>query len=591
MTSLLAHRGPDGSGHFFDGCAGLAMTRLAIIDIAGGQQPKSARDGDLQVVFNGEIYNHRALRRELVALGHAFESDSDSEVVARGFDQWGPEAFRRMHGMFAVAVWDRKSHRLTLARDRIGKKPLYVWIEKGSLAFASELKALAAVRAWPAVDQQAFADYLQLGFVPAPRSIWCGIHKLPAGHVAEWKDKTFHSRPFWELDRDAPDLRPDDPVEALRERLHASVGPRLVADVEVGVLLSGGIDSSLVAWTASQQRPGVHTFTVGFEDPELDESGPASALATALGTTHHQIRATASDALAIVHELPAIFDEPFADASAVPTLLVSRFAAEHVKVVLGGDGGDELFSGYARYEKFARMLTLQRMLPHPSRRLGRHLLPSSNRLVRQAGTVLDRWGDSSASTYLNVMGIAPPSLVEALLGRPTTASPAVVTSFEKAFIASPHRAPRYADLACYLPDDVLTKVDRASMSTGLEVRAPFLDTELVEWAARLAPECLGALGSKSLPRALLATRFPELSRRPKQGFGIPLESWLRGPLRPLVDDLLSTSSLALHGLVQDEAVKGLRARLGTPGSSAAGPVWALLIFQLWYQRWASSSTK
>ena len=589
MTRALAHRGPDDSGHFLDDRAGLGMTRLAIIDIAGGHQPKSARDGDLQVVFNGEIYNYRALRKELVERGHIFDSDCDSEVVARGFEQWGPAAFRRMEGMFAIAVWDRKSRRLTLARDRIGKKPLYVWPEGRSLAFASELKALAAVRSWPALDDQAFADYLRLGFVPAPRSIWRGIHKLPGGHVTEWEDGRIRTWPFWELDRQAPDVRPSDPVEALRGRLHTSVGRRLVADVDVGVLLSGGIDSSLVAWTASEQHPGIHTFTVGFEDPAIDESGPARALASALGTTHHETRVTATDALSLVHELPDIFDEPFADASALPTLLVSRFAAEHVKVVLGGDGGDELFSGYTRYERFARMLRLQGFLPRSSRRLGRHLLPSSNRLARQAGTVLDRWGDSPATTYLNAIGITPPSLLEALLGRRPESSPEVVSSFEEAFTASPDRAPRYADLACYLPDDVLAKVDRASMSTGLEVRAPFLDTELVEWATRLAPDCLGVPGSKSLPRALLATRFPELSRRPKQGFGVPLESWLRGPLRPLVDDLLSPSSLAGHGLVRHEPVERLRARIGTPGWPVAGTFWALLVFQLWYQRWAGTA--
>ncbi len=588
MTGAIGHRGPDEDGHFIDDLAGLGMKRLSILDVAGGSQPKQARHGELQVVFNGEIYNHQALRAQLQERDHRFESASDSEVVARAFEEWGSEAFRRMHGMFAIAVWDRTSRRLTLARDRIGKKPLYLWPHGQWLAFASELKALAPLRPWPAVDRHAFAEYLHLGFVPAPRSIWEGISKLPAGHVAEWEDGTLRTRPFWQLGHEGPELDPGDPVGELDRRLHAAVGSRLVADVDVGVLLSGGVDSTLIAVAAAEQHPGIHTFTVGFEDPALDESGPARQVAAALGTTHHETRATAADALALVQDLPGIFDEPFADASALPTLLVSRFAAEHVKVVLGGDGGDELFNGYNRYERFAAMLRLQSVLPPSARRLGQHLLPSSHARVRRVGTLLDRWGDTQAGTYWNAIAITAPSVLRGLLVEPS-AAPEVPASFRVAFTAPPHLAPRSADLACYLPDDILVKVDRASMSTGLEVRAPFLETELVEWAARLSPTCLGSPGSKALPRALLATRFPELSRRPKQGFVVPLEQWLRGPLQPLVRDLLSPSSLAEHGLVQSASVERLVGRLGSAGPAVSGPVWALLMFQLWYQRWAQPS--
>ncbi|CAA9214094.1 MAG: Asparagine synthetase [glutamine-hydrolyzing] [uncultured Acidimicrobiales bacterium] len=586
MTAALRHRGPDDDGHFLDEVAGLGMTRLAIIDLDGGSQPKSSRGGALQTVFNGEIYNYRALKKELQGHGHLFESDSDSEVVARAFEEWGAEAFSRMHGMFAIAVWDRSSQRLTLARDRIGKKPLYLWPRGRWLSFASELKALAAVGPWPGIDERAFAEYLHLGFVPTPRSIWSGISKLPAGHVAQWEDGRLRSWPFWELERDRPALDPVDPVPELDRRIHRAVGCRLVADVDVGVLLSGGIDSSLVAATAAEQHPGVNTFTVAFEDPSLDESGPARALASALGTTHHETRATDADALALVQDLPGIFDEPFADPSSIPTLLISRFAAEHVKVVLGGDGGDELFSGYERYQRFGRMLRLQEILPQPARRLGRHLLPSSHRVVRQAGTLLDRWGDTPAATYWNVIAITSPSDLRRLLAHPE-AAPTVPASFVDAFAAPLDRAPRYADLSVYLPDGVLAKVDRASMSTGLEVRAPFLDTELVEWATRLGPRCLGAPGAKALPRALLAKRFPELSRRPKQGFGGPVDQWLKGPLKPLVQDLLAPSTLAEHGLLQATAVERLVGGMDTIGPAVAPPVWALLMFQLWYERWSS----
>ena len=586
MTGALRHRGPDDDGLFLDDLAGLGMTRLAIIDLEGGSQPKSSRGGDLQTVFNGEIYNYRVLKKELQDRGHRFESDSDSEVVARAFEEWGPDAFSRMHGMFAIAVWDRRSHRLTLARDRIGKKPLYLWPRGRWLSFASELKALAPVGPWPGIDERAFGEYLHLGFVPTPRSIWSGISKLPAGHIAEWEDGRLRTWPFWEIERNAPTLDPVDPLHELDRRIHCAVGSRLVADVDVGVLLSGGIDSSLVAATAAEQHPGVHTFTVAFDDPALDESGPARTLAAALGTTHHETKATAGDALDLVQDLPGIFDEPFADPSALPTLLISRFAAQQVKVVLGGDGGDELFSGYERYGRFGRMLRLQELMPRSGRRLGRHLLASSHRPVRQAGTLLDRWGDTAADTYWNVIAITSPSVLRGLLAQPETA-PGAPLSFVEAFTTTMDRGPRYADLSCYLPDGVLTKVDRASMSTGLEVRAPFLDTELVEWATRLSPRCLGAPGGKALPRALLAARFPELSRRPKQGFGGPVEQWLKGPLKPLVQDLLAPSSLAGHGLLEARAVERLVGRLDTIGPAVAAPVWALLMFQLWYHRWSS----
>ncbi|MBV8462978.1 MAG: asparagine synthase (glutamine-hydrolyzing), partial [Acidimicrobiales bacterium] len=509
MQDAIAHRGPDGRGDYLDGRAGLAMTRLSIIDLAGGDQPKTAREGDIQIVFNGEIYNYRGLQAELTRRGHVFESASDSEVVARAFAEWGADAFTHLHGMFAIAAWEVGAGRLTLARDRIGKKPLYVWRRGTELAFASELKAFFPLGRSLEVDRQAFTEYLHLGYVPDPHSIWLEVEKLPPGHVGQFEHGNWLTRPYWHLNVEPAGVAVEssDPVDELHGRLSNAVADRLVADVEVGVLLSGGVDSSLVTWLAAEQHPRIRTFSVAFDDPALDESAHARAVASDVGTDHNETLVTASEALKVVEELPTVYDEPFADSSSVPTLLVSRFAAEHVKVVLGGDGGDELFNGYHHYWAFDRITRLRRAVPGPLRRLGRPLARSRGSFLSRGGNVLDLMDDDPATTYRNVVSILAPGLLTAAVSDPVTLDE-LAASFRSAWGLGPERVPRTADLAHYLPGDILVKVDRASMSAGLEVRAPFLDTALVEWAFRLSPATIGPPGAKAIPRALLARRFP-----------------------------------------------------------------------------------
>lgn len=594
MVAALAHRGPDDRGYFVGDGAAIGMTRLAIIDLASGQQPKEAAGGRLQAVFNGEIYNFRELRQSLVQGGHRFTSRSDSEVVVRAFEEWGDGAFGRMHGMFAIAVWDRASRRLTLARDQVGKKPLYVWDAGAGLAFASEPKALAVLGSLPGIDHQAFTEYLHFGYVPAPRSIWEGVTKVQPGTTVTFDGARRRARRFWRLEPAEPAERAGPAVDAagavaeLERRIDAAVERRLVADVDVGVLLSGGIDSSIVTSAAAARHPAIHTFTVAFDDPSLDESAPARAVADALGTTHHQALVTGDDALAVVDDLPSVYDEPFADASAVPTLLISRFAAQHVKVVLGGDGGDELFDGYDRYRSFARMLALRRAVPPPLQPLGRALACVPVDAVSRAGNMMDRLGPTPAVTYRNLVGIVPPTMLRDLLGTPPDLR-STTARIEEAFVAGTAAGPRLADFDTYLPDDILVKVDRASMSTGLEVRAPFLDLELVEWASRLPDSVVGPPGAKALPRALLASKVAaSVVDRPKQGFTVPLDRWLLGPLRPVLDDVLSPSSLAGHGLVRPAAVERLVDALEAGRRFAARPLWSLVMFQLWHRRWAVS---
>lgn len=590
MTAEIRHRGPDDAGYYVDDLVAIGMTRLAIIDIAGGDQPKSARNGSLQCVFNGEIYNYRELRTELIALGHSFESASDSEVVARAFSQWGAQCFERLHGMFAIAVWERDQQRLTLARDRIGKKPLYIRRRGKSLSFASELKAFSAFGQRPEIDNQSVVEYFHLGYVPAPRAIWRGVTKLEAGHVAQFHQGELTSWPFWKIPPPPSEAeRAEAPIvdvaAELERHLREAVRQRLVADVEVGVLLSGGIDSSLVAWAAASQHPSIRTFTIAFDDPALDESRHARVVAEALGTTHLEMEVTAKGALELVEELPVIYDEPFADSSAVPTTLLARAAREHVKVVLGGDGGDELFDGYRHYAAFQDIRRLRSLVPGPLRRAGRHLARSTLPLVSRAGNVVDKLDVNTAVTYRNVVAILAPGLLREVLGAPPDLS-SLAARFEDAFQFGGRVGPRVADLHHYLPDDILVKVDRASMSTGLEVRAPFLETSLVEWALSLDPEQIGPPGAKAVPRRLFARHLPSsLAERQKQGFGVPLERWLLGPLRPLLEEHLAPDELRHHGLIQPASVRLLLDRLVAGRTGVATPLWAILMFQLWYDRW------
>ena len=580
MLASIVHRGPDDLGAHHTADTHVGMTRLAVIDIAGGAQPMHLEDGTAHLVMNGEIYNHRELRRVLERLGHRFTTASDTEVLLRGYAAWGHGVFERLDGMFATAIIDSRRGALVLARDRFGEKPLYVWDRPGGPAFASEPKALRPLGSFPAVDQQALMEYLHLGYVPAPRSIWQGISKLRPAEVAVYARGRWSRSRFWRPRADDPEPGVD-PVDRLQELLLGSVESRLVADVEVGLLLSGGIDSSLVAWAAAQCQPRIRTFTVTFDDPTRDESRTARLTSQALGTTHQELRVHAQDALALVNVLPTVYDEPFADSSAVPSLLLCRAVSEHVKVALTGDGGDELFSGYPRYATFVR--AQRRGLPAVgwlASKVG-GLSTSGSPVLSRIGNVAAKHGPTPAATYRASNAILSVPLLQHLTG----ASPDFTELEDRiagSLAAFGDAGPRAADLDSYLPDDLLVKMDRASMAASLETRVPFLTPRISGWALGLPAEAIGPPGAKALPRALARRVLPgDLASLPKRGFSVPLAQWLRGPLASALDEALAPSELRAQGTFDPKAVDLLLRRLRAGRQGVAAPLWALLIYQRW----------
>lgn len=588
MLDALDHRGPDDRGIHLDDDVGLGMTRLAIIDIGGGHQPKTGGDGRWVVVFNGEIYNFSDLRDELSASGVPFSTRSDSEVVAQAVAAWGTDAFERFDGMFAVAAWDRAERRLVLARDRFGEKPLYLWRRGSRLAFASELKALAAVVPDWGADNETFAEYLHMGYVASPRTMIEGVEKLPPAHVAVWDGRHLSTRRYWsptEVEVGPPPA--GDPVESFRDHLVEAVRSRLVADVDVGVLLSGGLDSSLVAWAAAQAEARLQTFSVAFDDPRRDESPYARAVSEHLGTDHHEIRMTADEARGALPDLVEIFDEPFADSSAIPTLLVSRFARSRVKVALAGDGGDELLSGYRRYGEVRTMQRAVRGVPRPLRGLLGDRAAGRPALATRGGFYLSLLGDDLAATYRNRVARMSVPRVGWLTGQRLRRS-GLARSQKVAVDATPHRLARLADLEWYLPEDLLVKVDRASMSTSLEVRAPFLARDLAEWALRLPDATIGLPGTKALSRALAARVLPAaVASKPKQGFSVPLADWLRGPLRAQLEETVREGRAVRDGLVRPRSLGVLLGALDEAHGRAVPALWSLFVYERWFERWCA----
>lgn len=582
MLSTIAHRGPDDVGTWHEQQTHLGMTRLAIIDLVGGAQPMHLEDDSAHVVMNGELYNHVELRRILERKGHRFATSSDTEVLLRGYAEWGTGVFERLDGMFATAIFDSTTSSLLLARDRFGEKPLFVWDRPSGPAFASEPKAFRSLGPLPAIDEQALAEYLHLGYVPAPRTIWDGIRKLSPAEVAVFRDKTWVTSRFWSPEAE-DESEGSDATERLRDLLLRSVESRLVADVEVGVLLSGGIDSSLVAWAAAACRPGIRTFTVGFDDPTKDESGIARATSAALGTQHVELRVSAADALVAVDRIPSVYDEPFADSSAIPTMLLCEAVSEHVKVALCGDGGDELFSGYPRYDAVARA-TLARILPPFARGAVMQLATSPSPFLSRLGNVAARRGATAAANIRLSNAILPEPLLDRLLGRPVdfAALDAQTAAQLERFGAAGHRA---ADIARYLPDDLLVKMDRASMAASLEVRVPFLHPDISHWALGLPASALGPPGAKSIPRALARQVLPTgLAEMPKRGFSVPLASWLRGPLADTLAARLDPTALDRTGMFNPKVVALLLERLRTGRQGVANALWALFMYQQWEER-------
>ncbi|PSC03727.1 asparagine synthase (glutamine-hydrolyzing) [Alsobacter soli] len=620
MARCLAHRGPDAQGVRAeeDGAVAFGHRRLAIVDLSeAGLQPMASADGRWLICYNGEIYNHSMLRAQLLAAGLVFRGHSDTEVILEWIARRGlSDLLNCAEGMFAFALWDRRERRLHLVRDPMGVKPLYWNFQTGRLAFASELKAFRELPGFaPEVDPDAVALLMRFGNVPSPRSILRGVRKLPPGAALSWSPGQEPSvQSYWSVEK-AARAAATTPLEekgaALVDRIEAelvrSVSQEMVADVPIGCFLSGGVDSTLVTALMRRLAGGpIHTFNVAFEEAGYDESPHAAAIAAHLGVVHHQVKLGPAEAATIIHRLPAMFDEPISDMAQLPTYLVSHLARKTVTVALSGDGGDELFGGYDRYAQAALMADRLLRLPRAARAPAAELI------------------DATPSTVLNGIaallspGLAPgrgatraSRLSQALRARsrldvyrslvelwPESRSPALAQpALPEAWLAlpiaqrDPELAFQIADCRTLLPDTLLAKMDRASMAASLEVRVPLLNHRLAELAFRLGPESKrrGRTG-KWILRHILDRYVPnELVNRPKQGFGVPMAHWLRGPLRDWAEDLLAPASLATSGLVRPEPVRQAWADHLSKRVDASHPLWAVLVLMDWRKSWSAAT--
>jgi asparagine synthase (glutamine-hydrolysing) len=611
MTDCLRHRGPDADGTYaselrlrppYEALPGVALghRRLSIIDLATGGQPMSNEDGSVWIVFNGEIYNYQDLRRRLEGAGHVFRTHSDTETIIHLYEDEGPDCFSHLNGMFAVALWDAKSRRLVLGRDRLGKKPLIYRHDRGRLLFASELKSLLAVPGLPRdIDPSAIDEYLTYQYVPHPNTIFRGFRKLPPGYYAVYQDDELEVRPYWQ-----PDFTCERPltrrraIEELCELMDSAVRLRMRSDVPLGAFLSGGVDSSIVV--ALMQRHSaepVKTFTIGFPIAEYDESQYADAVARHLKTDHHHLEVT-PDALSVLPKLAYHYDEPFGDSSAIPTWYVSELTRQHVVVALNGDGGDELFAGYPRYRavklasRLDRFPLLRSLIASPLWQR----LPSSGRrssLVRKIKRFSQYVAMAPERRYLNWIGIFPEHLrgdlyrdefLEQLASDPAAF---VRNAWRRAGRRDVVTCASLADLTTYLPCDLMTKVDIASMAHGLECRSPFLDYRVVEFAAALP---IGLKFRRGRGKWLLQEAFGhllprEVFTRPKMGFGVPLEPWFRQELKPLANDLLLSPESRCHAFLRTEAIERLWNEHQERRTDHSYRLWTLLMLESWLRQW------
>jgi asparagine synthase (glutamine-hydrolysing) len=590
MADVIAHRGPDDSGlwNSDDGSVALAHRRLSIIDLSPlGRNPMFLDDGRLWITFNGEIYNFRELRQELESAGYRFRSQTDTEIVLAAYDKWGTDAVTRFVGMFAFGLWDVPRRRLWLVRDRLGKKPLYYTHSNGRLQFASELKSLLADgRFRRDVDTDAVGLYLRFGYVPSPLTIFKQARKLPPAHYLLCEDGRVSVTRYWDPVpfSAAPTSLSDAEAEAeLDQRLATAVKQRMIADVPLGAFLSGGIDSSLVVALMNEHgaRP-VRTFSIRFDNPEYNEADHAAAVARHLRTDHYEQTCSEHDMLATADRLPEMFDEPFADSSAIPTFLVSKIARHRVTVALSGDGGDELFLGYPRHS-FHASAAWALSLPGPVRRAA--AIGASRMPTRRLRRIADVLRSDEADQYARFITWWSPEEIVMLTGRPPADAPSYADALARARNVPAEVRPGLLDLVSYLPDDILTKVDRASMAVGLEVRAPLLDHRVVELALSL-PLSLKRRGrtTKWLLRELLYRRVPrQLVDRPKMGFGVPLDDWFRGPLREPMNDYCSGSDLEDLGIAA-RPIRQLWSDFQTGRTHRSDRLWQIYALVAWSRR-------
>ncbi len=611
MTDVLRHRGPDEFGEYrselriqspLEPLPGVALgfRRLSIIDLSTGHQPLSNEDGSIWLVFNGEIYNYLALRKRLEGSGHTFRTNSDSETIVHLYEDEGIHCFKHLNGMFAVAIWDSGKRQLILARDRLGKKPLVYRHQPGRLSFASELKSLLQV---PGFDRQmdpgAIDAYLTYQYVPHPRTIFQCAAKLPPGHFAVYQDDRLEVKAYWNPNfSHETDISEHDATSRVQELLEDAVRLRMRSDVPLGAFLSGGIDSSLiVALMQRNSSQPIQTFSIGFPIPEYDETGFARLVAQHLGTEHHEFQVD-PDCLSVLPKLIWHYDEPFADSSALPTWYVSQLTRQHVTVALTGDGGDELFAGYTRYRAVAFGAWLDGTGPLRSllaSRIWQHLPGSRYRsIARKMKRFSAGLADSPVRRYMEWLAIFNEARRVELynddfLARLPDEDPVdfVKTAWNRATFRDPVTCASMADLTTYLPCDLMTKVDIASMAHSLECRAPFLDYRLVEFAASLP---IGLKFRHGRGKWLLRRAFENLlprqiwSRR-KMGFGVPLEHWFRNELKPLTQETLLDRKARSAEFLRTDTVKRLFNEHQSGKFDHSYRLWALLILELWMREW------
>jgi len=626
MCDSLAHRGPDGSGMMLEPGVGLAMRRLAIIDVGGSEQPITNETGSVSLVFNGEIYNYRELRERLLRAGHQFKTNGDGETIVHAYEEYGFGCFDALNGQYALALWDASHRRLVLARDRMGIKPLYYTVADNVLYFGSELKALLqqpAVRRRAALDPVAVRQYLAFEYVPTPRSIFRDISKLPPGSYLTWQNGQLDVVRYWDVSLAESEAQPTNGTAHMRSEeecraelvaaLKESVRLELVSDVPLGVFLSGGIDSSAVAAMMTELNPGrVNSFSIGFEDASFDESDHAQSVADHLGTNHRMMMLEPNMLWELVPNLAAVLDEPLADSSIIPTYLLSKFARQHVTVALGGDGGDELFAGYPTLS--AHMLA--RYYDRLPSVLGRQVIPSMvNRLPVSTNNISF---DFKAKRFVAGMEYPPevrhhfwlgslaPQAIDRLLTPAFLSDAQTVDLWEPVARHSadtdacdPLNRIMYLDMKLYLENDILAKVDRASMANSLEVRVPLLNQVFLDCARRL-PFDLKLKSSRGLNLGINATSkflfkqamipyLPhEILQRKKKGFNMPVAKWFKGELRDLLLDTFTEQRVRDGGLFNYSEIHQLLGDHFSGRRDNRKPLWTLLIFELWRERWGSA---
>ena len=596
MCAAMAYRGPDDEGIHLDTSAGIGMRRLKVIDLAGGHQPMSNEDGSLWVVFNGEIYNHAQLREEMEARGHSFSSACDTEIILHLFEEYDTECFQHLQGMFAIAIWDRRSMRLVMGRDRLGKKPLFYAHSHDSVTFGSELNVVLQDESIATeLDERAVDSYLSFLFVPQPSTAVRAVRKLPGGSFAVYHDGDLTVQPYWLV----PEIRvqePDRPVQQLEEEVDhliaEAVRDRLVADVPLGAFLSGGLDSSLIAAYMRRESGKVRTFAIGFEEGSFNELGFARQVAEALETQHEEYSVN-YDVRDLVPELLNHFGEPFADSSAIPQFHLARMTRRAVTVALSGDGADEIFGGYRRYSAWLWAQQYQRWTPALMRRgLDRMALSVREPSVYYGNSVRKRFRrflefsaaleQNPASSWAFFLlqeekqALYTPAFTDALNSCPGA----------ERQLAAPGADLMQVDQSTYLPDDILVKVDRMTMACSLEARSPFLDHRLVEYMAGVPRKWKVTLRERKILLRRIARRYlpDNIIDRPKQGFSIPLSSWLQGPLRDWMEELLSARSIEQRGWFNAQTVRGLMDDHIQGRRDLSQQLWALMILELWLRQ-------